>query len=236
MISCNDYLKKRDSTLNLKIIDQIELPKLSALFGQNFFSKSKFSSPTKPILLKKGYVPIMTRDRSASYLYISNKYDMNSSDYFCLNKNVSLNKTSQLFNFTQISILNSNKIYTNVAINFVINNQTILSNYSLNYTFNLFGSFAFNVHSLIGMNILNNAKSFVIIQRAETYPFESIRINTFELNCSLNLNMLNCDLKVNVSNYGNSFQQISIFDHENGNYESLMTINPYCKLNFFSKI
>ena len=67
----------------------------------------------------------------------------NINNYFCLNKNVSLNKTSQLFNFTQISILNSNKIYTNVAINFVINNQTILSNYSLNYTFNLFGSFAF---------------------------------------------------------------------------------------------
>jgi hypothetical protein len=227
LISCKDYL---DQTNNFKltIIDRIDIPnRLLASFGRNFYYKSQFGST--PITVKKGYVPIMKRDRD-TIVYISDISNSLYPDYFCSNKNASLNKTSQIFNLTQINLINTGKSYKNVAINFIYNdsNQIILSNYSLNRTYNIFGSFSTSVYTLFGGNYLNSQRFYVYVQQAKEYPFRDIQIERFELNCTLNGLILNCFLRVNISSYANSFQQITIDYGDGLNFDSFQ-INPYCK-------
>jgi hypothetical protein len=206
--------------MNLTIIDKIELPILTSSFGGNFYTKSQFSLP---IFVKKGYLPIMKRSALSSPLLLSTLNNINTGpDYFCLNANMSLNINSHLFNCTKISML--------VEINFVFNNpnQTVLSNYTINHVYDLFGSFTFYVYTLFGGNILTNKRLYVNVQRIETYPFQSIEIKQFNLNCSLNEMRLDCILRVNLSNYANSFQQITIDYGDGISFDSFM-INPYCK-------
>ena len=225
LISCKDYLNQTNN-FNLTIIDKIDIPnRLLASNGKNFYYKSQFGSA---ITVKKGYVPIMKRDRNTD-VYISNISNSLYPDYFCLNKNA-LDKTSQIFNLTQINFINTGKFYRNVAINFIYNesNLIILSNYSLNRTYNIFGSFSTSVYSLFGGNYLNYPRYCVFVQQAKTYPFRDIQIERFDLNCSLNGSKIDCVLKVNISNYANSYQQITIDYGDGISFESFQ-INPYCK-------
>ena len=124
----------------------------------------------------------------------------------------------------------NNRTYTNFLINFVFDNpnQEILSNYTLTYSYKLFGSFPVNIFTLFGGNLFSPSKKFINVQQIETYPFQSIQINQFDLNCLIKGENLDCFLKVNLSNYANSFQQITIDYGDEISYESFK-INPYCK-------
>ena len=214
--------------MNLTIIDKIELGRLTASTGKNFYTKSQFSSRSKPIFVKKGYVPIMKRSISNSPLFLSNLNDINRvADFFCVNANMSLNETSQLSNLTEINFSYSK----NVAISFIFsyqNNQLDLSNYTINHVYSLFGSFVFHVYTSLGGNILSPSRNYINVQRIETYPFRSIEVNQFDLNCSLNGLRLDCILRLNLSNYANSYQVITI-DYGDGISFDSFRINPYCK-------
>ena len=173
----------------------------------------------------------MKRNTNSSYLYISNVNDPSSADYFCLNKITTVNGLykSTLFNLTQTRY----SAYQNVAINFVYYNpnQTLTSNFSLNNVYKLFGSFRLNVYTNFGGNVLNSQKRLVNVQQIDTYPFRSIQINQFQLDCSLNVLTLDCVIMINISNYANSFQKITI-DYGNNIYDSFR-INPYCKCKIY---
>ena len=229
--SCKDYLKTSTNNVNLTIIDQIETPKMSLSYGNNLFFTSQWNL-SKPFLIQKGYVPILRRSASSSRV-IGSKNDSMSPDFLCLLKKNINNNQSSIFNISILKYLHTdNKIYTNSLINFVFNinsNQLILSNYSLNYSYNLFGSFPVNVFTLFGGNIFSTSKKFINVQRIQTYPpIQSIDINQFDLNCSLNDLKLDCILRVNLSNYANSFEQITI-DYGDGLSFDSFRINPYCK-------
>ena len=226
LISCKDYLKNSTINTNLTIIDQIETPKMSLTYRNNFYFTSQWNL-LKPFVIKKGYVPLLRRF-SASNAYVSNKNDSISPDYFCLsNRNVVTNE-SFVFNISSFKYSYGNKIYTNFLIDFVFINQneSTLSNYTFNYSYSLFGSFLVNINTLFSGNILTDVK-FINVQRIQTYPFRSIQINQFYLNCSLNNLRLDCFLKLNFSNYANSFQQITI-DYGDGISFDSFRINPYC--------
>ena len=235
LISCKDYLKNSTINTNLTIIDQIETPKLSQSNGANLFLTSEWNL-LKPFVVRKGYVPLLRRFSSSS-ITISNKNDSASPDYFCLyNKITDSTNFSLIFNLTSLTYLYTDKnIYTNFIINFVFNNpnQTVLSNYTLNYSYKTFGSFPINVFTLFGGNLLSLLKSYINVQRIERYPFREMQINQFDFNCSLlNDLRLDCTLIINISNYANSFQQITIDYGDGISYESFR-INPYCiKSNF----
>ncbi len=228
LISCKDYLKISTRETKLTIIDQMETPKMSLTYGNNFFLTSKWNL-SQPLLIKKGYVPLLRRF-SYSTSMVSAKNDSISPDYICLSsKNVQTNE-SFIFNISSLKFFYSSRSYTNFLIDFVFNNpnQMILSNFSLNYTFQLFGSFPINIFTLFGGNYLSSTNKFVNVQRIQSYPFRSIQINQFALNCTLNEMRLDCTLRVNLSNYANSFQQISI-DYGDGISSDSFRINPYCK-------
>ena len=229
LIPCKNYLIQPYNYSKLTIIDKIELKfKLYPSFiGRNFFEKSQFGP--MPIKVKKGYVPVIKRNKD-TWLILTNEFNTNFSDYFCTNFNMSLNITSQLVNFTQINSISSGKSYRNVAINFVFNypNQTLLTNYTLNHVFNLFGTFPISINTIFSGIYLNNPRKKVNVQRISSYPFQSIEINQFNLNCSLNEMRLDCILRVNLSNYANSFQQITIDYGDGISFDSFM-INSYCK-------
>jgi hypothetical protein len=166
---------------------------------------------------------------------VSNKINLDSADSYCLLKQNFKTNESFVFNITSLKYAFLNKIYNNFLINFLYNNenQTILSNYTQNYTYKLFGSFVINVNTLFGGNLLSSSNKFINVQRIKTYPFGSIQINKFELNCTLNNESvrLDCILRVNLSNYANSFQQITI-DYGDGISNDSFMINPYCKFKF----
>lgn len=227
MISCKDYLRTSNITsTNLTIIDRIETPKLTLGFGKNLFFTSQWNL-SKPFLIKKGYVPLLKRF-SNSYIMIANKNDSILPDYYCLNS--IRNNESSLFKLSTINYLNTdNKTYNNILINFEFNNpnQTILTNYSQSYVYKLFGSFAINAYTSYGGNLLTEPRRFINVQRIKTYPFGNIQINKFELGCTLNMSRLDCILLVNISNYANSYQQLTI-DYGDGSFGSFR-INPYCK-------
>ena len=124
---------------NLTIIDQIETPKMSLSDGNNLFFTSQWNL-SKPFLIKKGYVPLLRRF-SDSPTVISNKNDSISPDYFCLNSKNFTKNESLIFNISSLQYSSGGVIFTNFLINFVFNNpnQTILSNYTLKYSYNLFG-------------------------------------------------------------------------------------------------
>ena len=230
LISCKDYLKLSTNNLKLTIIDQIETPKLSISRGSNIFFSSEWNL-SKPFIIKKGYVPLLRRF-SNSFSTVSAKNDSISPDYLCLySKNNNTNE-SFIFNITSYKYLHTdNKIYTNFQINFIFNNpnETLLSNYTIeNYSINLFGTFPVNVYSVFAGNILTNQNKLINVQRIQTYPFRSIQLNQFDLSCSLNGLRLDCILRLNLSNYANSFQQITI-DYGDGISFGTFMINPYCK-------
>ena len=215
--------------MNLTIIDEIETPKLSLFNSANLFFTSKWNL-LKPFVIKKGYVPLLRRYSDSRTVVVKN--DTISPDYFCLNrKNLQTNE-SFIFNISSLKYLHAsdNKIYTNFQLNFVFNNQNqfILSNYTLNYSYNLFGSFPVNVYTLFGGNLLTQSKKYINVQRIQTYPFGSIKINRFDFNCTLNGLKLDCLLRLNISNYANSFQQMTI-DYGDGISFDSFQINPYCK-------
>jgi hypothetical protein len=225
-MNCRDYLKLSTSNSNLTIIDRIETPKLILSIGANLFLTSQWNL-TKPFLVKKGYVPLL-RGFSNLNIMIRNKNDSKSPDYVYL---YSKNNESVLFKISSLQFFYSNNTYNNILINFVFNNpnQTIFtSNYTLNYAHKLFGSFSVNVYTLFGGNLFTRPRRFINVQRIQSYPFKNIEMSQFSLNCSLNELNLDCILKVNLSNYANSFQQITI-DYGDGSFDS-MRINPYCKL------
>ena len=227
LISCKDYLKNSTINTNLTIIDQIETPKMSLTYRINFYFTSQWNL-LKPFVIKKGYVPLLRRF-SDSNAYVSNKNDSISPDYFCLNSKNVTNNESFIFNISSIKSSSGNRV--NLLINLVFNNpnQTILSNFTLNYSYKLFGTFPVNIHTLFGGNLLSSSRKYINVQRISSYPFESIVINQFDLNCTLNESLrLDCILRVNLSNYANSFQQITIDYGDGVSFDSFM-INPYCK-------
>ena len=226
LVSCKDYLKISTNNLNLTIIDQIETPKMSISVGKNIFFTSDWNL-AKPFMIKKGYVPLL-RKFSNSNSWISKMIDPISPDYFCLNSKNVTNNESFIFNISSIKSSSGNRV--NLLINLVFNNpnQTILSNFTLNYSYKLFGTFPVNIHTLFGGNLLSSSRKYINVQRISSYPFESIVINQFDLNCTLNESLrLDCILRVNLSNYANSFQQITI-DYGDGISFDSFTINPYC--------
>ena len=228
LISCKDYLKQINN-FKLTIIDRIDIPdRFLASIGRNFYYKSQFGSSS--IIVKKGYIPIMKRDRDTG-VYISDTSNSSYPDYFCTNKNASLNNTSQIFNLTQINLIITGKSYKNVAINFVYydSDHILFSNYSLNHTYNIFGSFSTIIYTLFGGNYFNSPRYCVYVQRAKQYPFKYIQIERFELNCTLTVLKLNCILRVNISNYANSFQQLTIDYGDGISFIDSFQINPYCK-------
>ena len=202
------------------------MPKLSCSLGKNLFLKSQWNL-TKPFIVKKGYVPIIRKYAAGSYKASGIIYS--TPDFTCLNqKIVEDNNKSILFNLSQIYFLNSNKIYTNVFINFVYNNpnQTLLSNYNLTYAYTSMGQFSVNVYTLFGGNILSQTNKYINVQSIKTYPFRKIQMNQFVINCTFNSFNLECNLSIVISNYANSYEQITI-DYGDGSYD-LFTINPYC--------
>jgi hypothetical protein len=142
-----------------------------------------------------------------------------------------LNKTSQIFNLTQIKINYGSFTLKNVAIEIVVNNpnRTILSNYTIDHVYSIFGIFAFNIISSFGGNLFSPSRTFVNVQRIQAYPFKQIEINQFDLNCTLNELSLDCILRINISNYANSFQSISI-DFDDGGINTSFILNSYCNL------
>lgn len=249
LISCKDYLKIKSVDVKLTIIEKIELPKIKASLGKNFYFKSQFGSLA--IYVRKGFIPIMKRDIDTQLVINNNVLSSNYPDYFCINGNMELNKTSQIFNLTQIKINYGSFTLKNVAIEIVVNNpnRTILSNYTIDHVYSVFGIFAFNIISSFGGNLFSPSRTFVNVQRIQTYPFKQIEINQFDLNCTLNELSLDCILRINISNYANSFQSISI-DFDDGGINTTFILNSYCnlkkikiilnrfkiKLNFFKKI
>ena len=235
LVSCKNYLKVSTNNLNLTIIDQIETPKLILSIGNNIFFTSEWNLPN-PFLIQKGYVPLIRRF-SNSNSWISKIADPFSPDYFCLNSRNVTNNESFIFNISSIKFPSGSAIYSNLLINFVYNNpnQTILSNYTLNYSYNLFGTFPVNIYTPYGGNLLSPSKKYINVQRIKTYPFRSIQLNQFDLNCTLNGLKLDCILRVNLSNYANSFQEISIDYGDGIRFDSFM-INPYCKYSDISFI
>ncbi len=229
-VTCKDYLKSSSTISNLTIIDSIETPTLQLASGSlNIFFTSEWNL-TKPFMIKKGYVPLLRRYYDSKAM-VSNIIDPNYSDYLCLNgKNIQTNERI-IFNISRLYYLHTdNKIYNNFLINFVFNNpnQTYLSNYTFNYSYNLFGSFPVNVYTLFGGILLTPSNKYINIQRIQTYPFKVIQMNKFELNCSLANLRLDCFLRVNLSNYADSFQQITI-DYGDGIRFDSFRLNPYCK-------
>ena len=226
MIPCKNYLIQPNNS-KLTIIDKIEISfSLYASTGRNFYVKSQIG-PT-PIHVKKGYVPLMKRNKD-TWIILSNQFNTIDSDYFCTNFNMDLNETSQLYNLTEIKTISSGKSYKNAAINFVFNNpnQVLLSNYTLNHVYNLFGSFPISINTIYSGNYFNNPRKKVNVQRISSYPFQSIQFNKFDLNCTLNGLRLDCILRLNLSNYANSFQEITINYGDGISFDSFR-INPYC--------
>ncbi len=225
LIPCRDYLKTRNDS-KLTIIHKVELPELKALFWRNFYFKSQFGS--LPILIRKGFIPIMIRDGDTNLIIGDEEANSKYPDYFCLNN------TGQLFNITEINFKLSNLIYKNVAINFLFGyqNETNLSNYTINHVYNLLGTFSFNVYTIFGQNLLTSSIMFINVQRIKTYPFKSIQINRFEINCTLKGLSLDCVLSINISNYANSFQQL-IIDYGDDSSFDLINVNPYCNDSFY---
>ncbi len=230
---CKEYLKSGFNKTNLTIIDKIEMTKIPVINkGNNLFLKSTLGWS---IYVKKGYVPVMRIDKDVN-LQVSGDTISLYNDYFCLNRNTSLNKSSQIFNLNQINMMNGALAHRKLAVQLVFKNpdQTILTNYTLNHVYNLFGSFAVNVYTLFGGNFLSSSNKFINVQKIQTHPFKTILINQFDLNCTLNEFRLDCILRVNISNYANSFQQITIDYGDSISLDSFK-INPYCKykINFF---
>jgi len=215
---------KNDSKLT--ILDKIELLGLRASSRRNFYFKTQFNS--LPILIPKGYIPIMIRDINTNLIISNERANPIYPDYFCLNN------TGQLINLTEINFKASNLNYKNVEIKFTFDyeNQTILSNYTINHVYNLLGTFTFYIYTSFGQNLLTQTRMFINVQKIEKYPFKDIQINQFELDCSLIELSLDCLLRLNISNYANSFQQIFIDYGDEINFDSF-TINPYCNKNLF---
>lgn len=174
-------------------------------------------------MVKKGYVPYLETNIGYNYINFNTTNDTSSPDY------ISQINGSVFMNISELFCYDKNKLFKNIAINFKYNtSDLILSNYTFNYTFTLFGSFLFNVYTAFGGNLLNSKLNFINIQSIKDYPFNNIQINIFDLNCSLTNGLsLECFLKVNISNYANSFEIVSI-DFGDGT-SNLIQFNPYCK-------
>ena len=220
---CKDYLSSPTFT-TLTIANSLKLSDLQLKSGYNIFTKSVLS-PTNPILVKMGSIPVLQYKTSIANIRFTNAINP-FPDYTFLTANNFIISNTKLTNITKLSYPNKN--YWNMFIKFEYNSSVFaLTSYNITNRFTSFGSFALRVYSLYALNDLFPNRTMINIQSIQKYPFSSLVVNKFELNCSLSGLYLNCSISLNISNYGQSNQLITL-DYNDGSFQDIQ-VNPYCK-------
>ena len=228
---CKDYLNSSTFT-TLTISNIVKLKDLQMKAGYNIFTQPTLS-PTSPILIKMGSIPVLKF--SSSTVYFTSVIDPFPDFTFqTLNNSIDLNTKLSNIKWLNDSITTgnlSNKKYWNMFIKFEYNSNVFaLISYNKTYTYKSLGTFAFRVASSYGVNDLIASRSIITVQSIQSYPFTQMVVNKFTLNCSLTGLNLSCFIQLNISNYGQSNQVITL-DFNDGSFQDI-EVNSYCKLNF----
>ena len=220
---CKDYLSSPTFT-TLTIANSLKLSDLQLKSGYNIFTKSVLS-PTNPILIKMGSIPVLQFKTSTAYFSFTSVIDP-SPDYSFITANNFIILNTELKNITKLIFPNTN--YWNMLIKFEYNSSVFaLTSYNKTFKYQSLGTFALRVASSYGTNNLISSRSLISVQSIQTYPFSQLSVNRFKLNCDLNGLILNCFIQLNISNYGQSNQLITFVFNDGLSQD--IEVNPYCK-------
>ena len=225
-MTCKDYLKSSNFT-TLTISNILTLNDIQTKVMYNLYINSILSS-NNPIFVRMGSVPVLKYKSISSALFPFSSLIDPSPDYTFQTINSAFTSNMNISNISKLNVKVNNQSVTNIFIKFEYNSNVFaVTSYNISYTYKSFGSFPFRVFTQFGSNDLITTRSIINIQSIQYYPFTSLAVNKFDLNCSLNGLNLNCFINLNISNFGQSNQLITV-DFGDGSFQDI-EVNTYCK-------